>query len=90
MKKTIFALCFFFLYLPATFAGKVPLPFFDDLQLHYVHSNEDKKVSGSSTESHLKDKKYHYIYTKVYRAIGYINIPNYWIKIFLQYFFFKF
>ena len=69
MKKTIFALLFFFLSLPATFAGKVLLPFFDDIQLHYVHINEDKKVSSYSTEFHLKDKKYHYLYIKLY-SIG--------------------
>ena len=69
MKKTIFALLFFSLSLPATFAGKVLLPFFDDIQLHYVHINEDKKVSSYSTEFHLKDKKYHYLYIKLY-SIG--------------------
>ncbi len=66
MKKIIFILYVFVFYLPTVFAEKSVLPFFDKLQRHSLHSNEKNEINGSSTEFHLKDEQYYYLYTKLY------------------------
>ncbi len=66
MKKTIFIFILFFAYLPRLLTEETDPIVFDNLQLNYLHSDKKKEVNGSSIEFHLKDKHYHYLYTKLY------------------------